>query len=104
MIEALVAWQVGVASVYWEGSRLATGERFYSHQQLVAHKTLPLGSWVEVKVGSRCLQLQVRDRGPYVKGRVLDLSLGAAKALGVSGTPRIEWRALSGKGEYGKVC
>lgn len=104
MIEIMVAWQVGVASVYWEGGRLATGERFYASQQLVAHRSLPLGSWVEVRAEGHCLQLQVRDRGPYVKGRVLDLSLGAARALGVSGTPRIQWRALSGKGEYGKVC
>lgn len=76
------------ASVYWQGSRLATGERFNPHDVLVAHKTLRLGSRVRVThLGSgRSVVAPVRDRGPYIRGRCVDLSLGAAAALGMGRT------------------
>ena len=79
--------ECGVSSVYWEGSRTATGERFNPHSVLVAHRTRPLNSYVHVRNMRTGKEITVRvgDRGPYHGARILDLSLGAAKLLGVSG-------------------
>jgi len=83
--------QDGIASVYWEGAKLATGERFYPERVLCAHKTLPLRSFIRVTVAAtgRSIECQVLDRGPYINGRIVDLSLGAARALGVNGLARV---------------
>jgi len=91
--------QTGVASWYAEesGTRTADGEVFNPDAISAAHKTFPLPSLVEVTNldNGRKLRIRVNDRGPFVDGRVMDLSRGAAKALGVyaSGTARvrIEW-------------
>jgi rare lipoprotein A len=80
--------QVGKASWYgrWHAGRLtANGERFNPQAMTCAHRTLPLGSVVKVtnvETGQN-VALEVNDRGPYVKGRILDLSEGAANELGV---------------------
>jgi rare lipoprotein A len=80
--------QVGKASWYgrWHAGRLtANGERFNPQALTCAHRTLPLGSVVKVTdlATGRNVSLEVNDRGPYVKGRILDLSEGAARELGV---------------------
>ena len=78
--------ECGVSSVFWEGTRTATGERFNPHAPLVAHRNRPLNSYVHVRTMRTGHEITVRvgDRGPFVKGRIIDLSLGAAKLLGVS--------------------
>jgi rare lipoprotein A len=76
----------GKASFYSEGPRLANGEKFDSAKLSAAHRTLPFGTRVRVTdPGSgRTVVVIINDRGPFVKERVLDLSLGAAKALGMT--------------------
>ena len=82
------AVQVGAASWYgrWHAGRLtATGERFDPQAMTCAHRSLPLGSVVKVTdlATGKNVALEVNDRGPYVKGRILDLSEGAARELGI---------------------
>jgi rare lipoprotein A len=76
----------GKASFYSEGPRLANGEKFDSSKLTAAHRTLPFGTRVRVTdPGSgRTVIVIINDRGPFAKERVLDLSLGAAKALGMT--------------------
>lgn len=77
--------EVGIASWYGfeSGNRTATGERFNPNGLSAAHKTLPLPTRVRVTnlANGRSAVLIVNDRGPFVKGRLIDLSLGAAKRL-----------------------
>ena len=80
--------QTGVASWYgpgFHGKRTASGERFDQNDLTAAHRKLPLGS--EVKVtnleNGRAITVEINDRGPYVKGRVIDLSKAAARRLGI---------------------
>jgi rare lipoprotein A len=80
--------QVGTASHYGRGhaGRLtASGERFNPDAMTCAHRTLPLGSVVKVTdiATGRQVSVKVNDRGPYIRGRVLDLSDRAARELGV---------------------
>jgi peptidoglycan lytic transglycosylase len=82
------AAQVGKASWYgrWHAGRLtANGERFNPQAMTCAHRTLPLGSVVKVTnvASGKEVALAVNDRGPYVKGRIVDLSERAARELGV---------------------
>lgn len=79
---------VGMASWYgdqFNGRPTATGEIFDMHAMTAAHKTLPLPGLVEVTntANGRRAILRVNDRGPFVDGRVIDLSRGAAEALGL---------------------
>jgi rare lipoprotein A (peptidoglycan hydrolase) len=79
---------VGTASYYadrFEGRRTASGERFTQGSLTAAHRTLPLGTWVEVTslATGRKLNLKVNDRGPFSGGFILDLSRSAARFLGV---------------------
>ncbi len=78
----------GLASYYasfFDGRKTANGEIFRNRKYSAAHRTLPLGTWVEVKsrATGRTLRLRVNDRGPYAKKFVLDLSQAAARFLGV---------------------
>lgn len=85
--------EVGLASWYGSesGSTTAIGEYFNPNAISAAHKTLPLPCWIEVKnlENGKTLKIRVNDRGPFVSGRILDLSKGAAKALGVTGTTKV---------------
>jgi rare lipoprotein A len=77
----------GVASYYSEGQRVASGASFNPSGYTCAHRTLPFGTHLRVadpRTG-RSVVVTVNDRGPFVHGRVLDLSLGAARALGMIG-------------------
>jgi rare lipoprotein A (peptidoglycan hydrolase) len=80
---------VVVASVYWEGYRVATGEKFDPRGMTVAHKTLPLGTRLFVSYGRNHAEVVVNDRGPYIRGREIDLALGVAKALHFSGVGKV---------------
>jgi len=86
----------------FHGNKTANGERYDMHQLTAAHRTLPLGSVAVVRSMSTGRQVTVRinDRGPFAKGRVLDLSLAGARALGMvgNGTDRIELRVVGFQG------
>lgn len=94
--------QKGMASYYhdrFHGRKTASGERYNRNRFTAAHKTLPLGTELEVTNtrNGRSIVVQVNDRGPFVKGRVLDLSREAASELGMlsRGVARIEYRVVS---------
>jgi rare lipoprotein A len=78
--------QSGIASVY-SGSRAANGERVDANGMTAAHKTLPFGTLVRVthQRSGRSVVVRINDRGPFVRGRVIDISPAAARALGFSG-------------------
>lgn len=80
----------GLASWYgpkFHGRKTSSGEVFDMHQMSAAHKTLPLYTWVKVTHldTGRSITVRVNDRGPFVKGRIIDLSYQAALALGSTG-------------------
>jgi rare lipoprotein A len=75
----------GRASWYHEGSRVACGGRFHPDGLTAAHRSLPCGTRVRVAAGARSVVVRINDRGPYVSGRLIDLSRGAARALGKLG-------------------
>ena len=80
------AVQVGWASYYKHGARTASGERFNAHSYTAAHKTLPFGTRVKVtnaRTGKSVI-VRINDRGPFVRGRIIDLSYGAASAVGLT--------------------
>jgi len=87
------AVQEGIASWYgpgFHGRRTSSREPYDQYDFTAAHRTLPLGTWAMVTNmdNGRSVQVYVNDRGPYVDGRVIDLSYGAACAIGMidSGT------------------
>src|SRR5882724_13578298 len=73
--------QRGRVSYYSEGSLTASGERFNKRALTCAHRTLPFGTNVQVEYRGKVVICRVNDRGPYIAGRILDVSLEAAKAL-----------------------
>jgi rare lipoprotein A len=77
----------GVASFYSEGGRTASGEKFDANELTAAHPTLPFGTKLRVTdvATGRSVTVRVNDRGPYVPGRVVDVSASAADALGMVG-------------------
>jgi rare lipoprotein A len=78
----------GIASFYTEGQQTASGEKFDTHDLTAAHPTLPFGTRLRVTnvVTGRSVTVRVNDRGPYVPGRVVDVSHSAADALGMVGS------------------
>ncbi len=80
------AAQTGKASYYKHGSRTANGERFNPNGFTAAHRTLPFGTKVLVTnlKNGKSVIVRINDRGPHVKGRIIDLSYGAAKAVGLT--------------------
>jgi rare lipoprotein A len=77
----------GVASFYTEGTQTASGEKFDTHDLTAAHPTLPFGTRLRVTnvATGRSVTVRVNDRGPYVPGRIVDVSYSAADALGMVG-------------------
>jgi peptidoglycan lytic transglycosylase len=77
----------GIASYYGNesGSRTASGQRFNQNLMTAAHRSLPFGTKLRVTHGGRSVVVTINDRGPFVRGRVLDLSTGAARAIGLTG-------------------
>jgi rare lipoprotein A len=78
----------GVASFYTEGTQTASGEKFDTHDMTAAHPTLPFGTRLRVTnvASGRSVTVRVNDRGPYVPGRVVDVSYSAAETLGMVGS------------------
>ena len=70
------------------GNKTANGETYTGNEMTAAHKSLPFGSLVRVTWQGRSIVVRINDRGPYISGRVLDLSRAAASALGMSGVAR----------------
>src|SRR5215469_3608659 len=88
-----------MASVYggrdgYCGSRTANGERVNCSAMTAAHRRLPFGTHVRVCHG-RCVTVRINDRGPWVKGRDIDLTPAAARAIGLDGTGRVSISRLS---------
>ena len=76
-----------VASYYasiLEGEPTASGEAYQPERYTAAHKSLPLGTEVRVSYGGETVEVVVNDRGPFVEGRDLDLSLAAAREIGLT--------------------
>lgn len=91
---------VGKASWYggrFHGRRTASGERFNKHALTAAHKTLPLGSKVIVTnlKNNSSVVVEINDRGPFVRGRIIDLSQAAAQAIGMYGTEQVRITRLN---------
>ncbi|MEH2533893.1 rare lipoprotein A [Bradyrhizobium sp. AZCC 1588] len=77
----------GIASFYTEGTKTASGEKFNTLEMTAAHPTLPFGTKLRVTnlASGRSVTVRVNDRGPYVQGRIVDVSYSAADALGMVG-------------------
>ncbi|MBR1279053.1 septal ring lytic transglycosylase RlpA family protein [Bradyrhizobium sp. AUGA SZCCT0283] len=77
----------GKASYYGNesGSRTASGQRFNQNAMTAAHRSLPFGTKLRVTHRGQSVVVTINDRGPFIKGRVLDLSTGAARAIGLTG-------------------
>jgi rare lipoprotein A len=98
----------GMASYYgkgFHGRRTASGKRFDQHAMTAAHRTLRFGTRLRVTHlrNQRSVVVTVNDRGPFVKGRVIDLSRAAASRLGMlsSGVARVRIEVLDGPGANG---
>lgn len=93
--------EVGIASWYGSesGNTTAMGTRFIPHNLTAAHKTLPLPSKVRVTnlKNGRFVDVLVNDRGPFTKGRVIDLSKGAAKKIGLNGISKVKVEHLDNR-------
>lgn len=94
---------VGIASMYgttsdgFLGKLTASGERLTSNMLTVAHKTLPFGTILKIinLENGRFVFARVNDRGPYKKGRVLDLSSRVAGLLGIKSLSRVEYKQIT---------
>ena len=89
----------GMASFYGNesGSQTASGQRFNQNAMTCAHRSLPFGTKLRVTHGGSSVVVTVNDRGPFVRGRVLDLSTGAARAIGLTsaGVGRVTAEVIS---------
>ncbi|TXN69279.1 septal ring lytic transglycosylase RlpA family protein [Methylobacterium sp. WL18] len=91
------AAQSGGASWYGSGHRTANGERFNPNGLTAAHRSLPFGTRVRVenRRTGRTVVVRINDRGPFVRGRIIDLSRGSARALGMGGTSYVSLQVLN---------
>jgi rare lipoprotein A len=88
----------GLASYYKSGKQTANGERFNPNGLTAAHRTLPFGTKLRVtnlRTG-KSVVVRINDRGPFIRGRVIDLSLGAAKLVEMtkSGVAKVTYSVL----------
>lgn len=95
--------ETGVASWYgvpYDGRRAADGEIFDMHKLTAAHRTLPFDTWVEVSnlQNGKSVTVRINDRGPFVDGRIIDLSFAAAGEIEMvrSGTVHVRLRVIDG--------
>jgi peptidoglycan lytic transglycosylase len=89
--------QSGMASIY-SGGRTANGEHASAGALTAAHRTLPFGTRVRVinRSNGRSVIVRINDRGPFVRGRIIDLTPAGAHALGFSGTAPVQVEPLRG--------
>lgn len=97
--------QTGIASWYghpYHGRRTASGEIYNMHAMTAAHRTLPFNTMVKVHnlENDRDVTVRINDRGPFVEGRIIDLSYAAAQAMGMPSTALVRLEVL-GKGSPG---
>jgi rare lipoprotein A len=93
-----VSAQVGMASYYRSGKVTASGERFNPKGLTAAHRTLPFGTKVKVtnvRTG-KAVVVRINDRGPFIRGRIIDLAYGAAHVVGLvrSGVAKVRLEIL----------
>lgn len=89
----------GIASIYaYKGERTANGEHASPKALTAAHKTLPFGTRVRVtnKKNGRSVVVRINDRGPFVRGRIIDLTPAGAHALGFSGLAPVVLEKVDG--------
>lgn len=96
----IVQGQEGIASWYgpgFNGKPTSDGEIYNMYAMTAAHRTLPFGSLVRVRdlENGRSVVVRINDRGPFVEGRIIDLSYAAAQALGMNGTALVRLHVLS---------
>ncbi|PSJ73347.1 septal ring lytic transglycosylase RlpA family protein [Sphingobacteriales bacterium UPWRP_1] len=89
----MVSW--GVASYYsnsLSGKKTASGEKYNHNKLTAAHRTLPFGTKIKVSRidNGKAVIVKVNDRGPYIKGRVVDLSKAAADKIGLTGVGKMQ--------------
>ncbi len=92
IVSTAASAQSGIASVYaYNGGKTASGERMSNGALTAAHRTLPFGTMVRVTNArsGRSVVVRINDRGPFVRGRVIDLSPAAARELGFSGVVNV---------------
>jgi len=90
--------QSGIASVYaYKSGRTANGEHTQSSALTAAHRTLPFGTKVRVtnRKNGRSVVVRINDRGPFVRGRVIDLTPAGARTLGFSGLAPVALAVLN---------
>jgi rare lipoprotein A len=89
-VETCIASQYGVGDGY-HGRQTASGERFNTYALTAAHRTRRFGSSVTVTnlANGRSVAVRINDRGPFIRGRCIDLSRAAANAIGMGGTARV---------------
>jgi rare lipoprotein A len=98
MGSATIAGECALASWYGQesGNRTANGEPFDGSGLTAAHRSLPFGTRLRVTYQGRSVIVRINDRGPYIKGRALDLSRAAAARIGLvrAGVARVCWERL----------
>ena len=108
--QAGVYQQCGKASWYKLGGTTASGERANPNQLTAAHRSLPFGTLVDVTnlANGKTVTVRINDRGPFAKGRVIDVTWAAAKELGFvrRGITRVKLSSKAGKisSEYKQIC
>lgn len=91
----------GIASVYnYSGTKTASGQRSNPTGLTAAHRTLPFGTMVRVtnRRNGKTVTVRINDRGPFIRGRVIDLTPAAARQIGFSGLAPVTLAVL-GRGE-----
>lgn len=94
-------YEIGTASWYgrhFQGRKTAMGEKFDMNGLTCAHRSLPLGSWIRVTnlKNRKSIFVRVNDRGPVPEDRIVDLSYGAAQAVGLAGLGKVKLEAVRG--------
>ena len=89
---AVGAGQIGIASRYCDLKQTASDRKVTCQDLVAAHRTLPFGKRIKVRnlANGRSVTVTIVDRGPFVKGRIIDLSAGAANAIGSADLMRVE--------------
>ena len=107
-IEADAASQCGKASWYSMGTKTANGEKMNASALAAAHRSLPFGTRVKVEnlSNGRSVVVRINDRGPFIGGRVIDLTRGAAEQIGMikSGVARVKVTVVGGSAKLSSNC